>query len=242
MSFRTPLGVSHEAGEDWVLSHPLVFQGRDDFYVIRSGFRTNFASVPRPARWLFDSAGVNSEAGVLHDALWRETKRTDVASRVDPWDADGLFRRALRQAGATLITRWLMWLAVRAVASLSGRLGAKGPPVVAKVLQLAGLLVLGLAAVGIPTVVVLLGRVVYWVFEWATSLPALVLRREVNLPWPKGPSRPRPEASPEERLLIIRVEDPAGVRLAALLGDGDDTVLTEADLDSLGDDALAMAY
>ena len=123
MAFRTPLGVSHEAGEDWVLVHPLVFEGRDDLYVIRSGFRTNFASVPRPARWLFDSAGVNSEAGVLHDALWRESKRTDVDPRVDPWDADGLFRRALRQAGATLITRGLMWLAVRAVASLSGRLG-----------------------------------------------------------------------------------------------------------------------
>lgn len=242
MAFRTPLQVCHEAGEDWGLAAPLVFQGRDEFFVIRSTFRTDFASIPRPVRWLFESAGANSEAGVLHDALWRESQRTDVTPRVDPWDADGIFRRALRQAGGTLVTRWLMWLAVRLAASVDGRFGAQGPALPLKVLQLLVLLVVGFLAVGLPTLVVVLGRVVYWVIEWIVVLPDLVMRRSTNLPWPRGPKRPRPKATPGELLLIFPIDSDDGRKLGDLLGPGDHTVITEDDLRRLDEEAAASAY
>lgn len=75
--FCTPLSVRHEVGEEWRLLDPLVFEGNDDYFVMRKGFKTDFASIPRPVRWLFDTAGTNSEPGVLHDAVWRESKRDD---------------------------------------------------------------------------------------------------------------------------------------------------------------------
>ncbi len=238
MPFRTPLSVRHEIGEDWRLLDPLVFQGSRDFFVIRKGFRTDFASIPRPVRWLFDTAGANSEPGVLHDALWRESKRGDgVPSRVDPWDADGLFRRALRESGATALTRGLMWIAVRAVAIAGGRVGSAGPPLPVKVGQVAGMATVGVAAVGAPTAVAALGRIVYWIAEWLFALPwATVERmrgRRTNLPWPASRGHDPIEDPPREYLLIIPVDSEGGEALDAMLGPGGHTVVADEALDRL---------
>lgn len=51
MPFRTPLSVRHELDEEWRLLDPLVFEGREDFFVMRKDFKTDFASIPRPVRW-----------------------------------------------------------------------------------------------------------------------------------------------------------------------------------------------
>jgi len=247
MPFRTPLSVRHEIGEDWRLLEPLVFEGRDDFFVIRKGFRTDFASIPRPVRWLFDTAGTNSEPGVLHDAVWRESRRRDGRTpRVDPWDADGLFRRALRESGATAITRGLMWLAVRAAAIAAGRFGRSGPPLPVKLGQVTGMAAVGVVSVGVPTVVAFLGRIVYWVVEWLVAVPWLVFERArgmaTNLPWPKGRTRPRLEDPPREYLLVIPLRSPAGQALEAMLSPAHDRVVPDEALDSLPAEALASAY
>ena len=238
MPFRTPLSVRHEIGEEWTLLDPLVFEGRDDFFVIRKDFRTDFASIPRPVRWLFDTAGTNSEPGVLHDAVWRESKRTDGPDpRIDPWDADGLFRRALRETGATAITRGLMWIAVRAAAIAGGRFGTSGPSTPVKVGQVAGMAGVGVVSVGVPTIVAVAGRGFYWVVEWVVAVPWSVFERAkglgTNLPWPKGPEHHREEASPKECLLIIPKAGEAGIALARLLGEGNATVVDDAVLDDL---------
>ena len=245
--FRTPLSVRHEVGEEWRLLEPLVFEGRDDYFVIRKGFRTDFASIPRPVRWLFDTAGTNSEPGVLHDAVWRESKRTDgKAPRVDPWDADGLFRRALRESGATALTRGLMWIAVRAAAIAGGRFGRSGPPLPVKVGQVTGMAGVGIATVGLPTAVAAAGRAFYWVVEWAVALPWSLFERArgtaTNLPWPAGRSRDRPQDPPREYLLVIPTGSAAGVALGGMLGPGDDQVVRDEDLDALPTEAMESAY
>lgn len=246
MPFRTPLSVRHDIGEDWRLLDPLVFEGRDDFFVIRAGFRTDFASIPRPVRWLFDSAGANSEPGVLHDAVWRESKRHDGRTpRVDPWDADGLFRRALRESGATAMTRSLMWIAVRTAAIAAGRFGAAGPSLPVKIAQVAGMAAFGIATVGVPTAVAVVGRVVYWVAEWIAALVWWPFTqggdRAMNWPWPARRPDPRPDEPPREYLLVIDRDSEAGDALAAMLGDGDDIVLPDEALDRLPSETLATA-
>lgn len=246
MPFRTPLSVRHEVGEEWRLLEPLVFEGEREFFVMREGFTTDFASIPRAVRWLFDTAGTNSEPGVLHDALWRESKRTDgVTSRVDPWDADGLFRRALRESGATALTRALMWIAVRAVAVASGRFGRNGPPLPVKVGQVTAMATVGVASVGVPTAVTVVGRIFYWVLEWLVAIGWRRFERTngmtTNLPWPMGPKREHPTSPPREYLLVIPVDSAAGTVLRTLLGDGDDTVLRDHDLDALPAETLAAA-
>lgn len=236
--FRTPLSVRHEIGEEWRLLDPLVFEGRDDFFVIRKGFKTDFASIPRPVRWLFDTAGSNSEPGVLHDAVWRESKRADGPEpRIDPWDADGLFRRALRESGATAITRGLMWIAVRTAAIAGGRFGASGPSTPVKVGQVAGMAGMGVVSVGVPTVVAVAGRGFYWVVEWVVAVPWSLFERAkgmgTNLPWPKGPRHTPQEDPPKEYLLIIPKGGAAGTALAGMLGEGGARVLDDDALDAL---------
>lgn len=245
--FRTPLSVRHEVGEDWRLLDPLVFEGRRDLFVIRKDFRTDFASIPRPVRWLFDTAGPNSEPGVLHDALWRESKRTDgVTPRVDPWDADGLFRRALRESGATALTRGLMWIAVRAAAIAAGRIGRSGPRLPVKVAQVTGMAGVGIVTVGVPTVVAVVGRLFYWVVEWIVAVPWGLAERlrgkRTNLPWPARRGHEQMEDPPREYLLVIPIESPGGVALAAMLGPGDGTVVPDEALDHLPSETLRAAY
>lgn len=245
--FRTPLSVRHDVGEAWRLLDPLVFQGNRDFFVVRKGFRTDFASIPRPVRWLFDSAGTNSQPGVLHDALWRESKRTDgQPPRVDPWDADGVFRRALRESGATVLTRGLMWLAVRAAAIAAGRVGRKGPAWPVKLANLSGVAAVGIATVGLPTAVAVVGRIFYWVVDWLTAVPWAVFERlrgrQPNLPWPAGRGAARRQEPPREYLLVLSQHSPGGRALSAMLGVGDDTVIADEDLDQLPREAFESAY
>ena len=149
--FRTTLHVAHVDRKNWRLTKPLIWEGRWEFFIIRSDFRTDFASIPKPVRWLLDNAGRNAEAAVLHDAVWRESKRM-TGSRVDPWHADGVFRRALRQTGAPVLTRSLMWFAVRSAATVSGRFG-KGPKLSEKLSQLFAILLLGTVSALVPTVI-----------------------------------------------------------------------------------------
>jgi hypothetical protein len=219
--FRTPLEVRHTAGDDWRLTAPLVFEGNDEFFVIRAGFSTDFASIPRPFRWMFDSAGHNAEAGVLHDAAWRESKRTEGA-RIDPWDADGLFRRALRMNGATAAARGTMWVAVRTVAILSGRFGRRGPSLGWKLVQVIGMLLVAVGALGVPTIAVLGGLVLFWLVSWVIAPFWFFFERHwkdrTNWPWPVG-RRPREESIEEaiEHLVILRKDEPRGQVLAAEL-------------------------
>ena len=254
MTFRTPLSVRHEIGEEWRLLDPLVFEGTKEFFVIRRGFKTDFASIPRPVRWLFDTAGTNSEPGVLHDALWRESKREDAEPRVDPWDADGLFRRALRQSGATAMTRALMWIAVRAAAIAGGRFGKEGPALPVKVGQVAGMGAAGVVSVGAPTAVALMGRAFYWVVEWLVAVPWSFFERthgyETNLPWwpfrtstePGDEKEAALTKSPEELLLIIPVKSPAGEMLASWLSPKNDVVVADERLGQLPSEVFRAAY
>jgi uncharacterized protein DUF1353 len=249
--FRTTLEVAHIDREKWRLTRPLVWQGGWQFVVIRSGFETDFASIPKPVRWLLDNAGGNSEAAVLHDAVWRESKRPD--SRVDPWLADGMFRRALRETGSPALTRGLMWFAVRLAATVSGRFGKKGPRLAIKLFQLLFVFLLGAVTALGPTIVAGAGLFVYWLGSWVAAIvwyvtfERRVFKGGTNWPWIPWPSHgKKPTEQPLHKDLLVIAsfakdrttkdapnpsakEHAFAAKLAALLEAGGE--LTEAEID-----------
>ena len=258
--FRTALHVRHVQGKTWALTRPLVLEGRREFFVIKAGFQTDFASIPKPVRWLLDNAGANAEAAVLHDALWRESKRMPTPV-VDPWDADGIFRSVLRETGATALTRGLMWFAVRLVASVQGRLGRQGPRLAVKLAQLLGVFALGLCTAAGPTAVAMGGLVVYWVGNWVVSAAWWPLERHrfrhaTNWPWPWRPTAAaRHTAPPPDDLFVVLARPgsapapstalPASLALEALLAGERDVTNDEIDqalaVGNLGPDQDAPA-
>ena len=61
-------------------------------------------------------------AAIIHDYMWRERA---AAGEMDWVDADGVFRRAMRELGVPFLRRWIMWAAVRWGALIKPR-GRKG--------------------------------------------------------------------------------------------------------------------
>ena len=111
MPFETDaLTVRRRDDDTWTVVDPLVYRGAKDVFVVPSGFPTDFASVPRVFVWLIPRFGRYTAAAVLHDWLVRDGIRNRlVTSR----DADGIFRRVMREQGVPVVRRWLMWAGVR---------------------------------------------------------------------------------------------------------------------------------
>lgn len=155
--------VEEADAQFWIVREPLVYQGDVDRFEVPVGFRTDFASVPRPFVWLIPRYGVYTRAAILHDYL----SRSNEVSRAD---ADGLFRRALREAGVSVPRRYLMWAAVRFGSGLAGaRFG--------DVFTFLLVAIPAVAYLAVPAVVVLLALLLFWLVELAFWVGAKVARR-----------------------------------------------------------------
>lgn len=110
MPFRSSLILRKVNSELWSLTRPLHYRGRDQGFTVPEGFYTDFATVPGIMTWLVPKTGKYTEAAVLHDYLCtRGIELGLVSSR----DADGIFRRTMRELGVGPVRRWLMWAGVR---------------------------------------------------------------------------------------------------------------------------------
>ncbi|CCG02967.1 DUF1353 domain-containing protein [Blastococcus saxobsidens] len=96
--------------EHWGVVEPLVYRGTRDRFVVPAGFRTDFATVPRVVVWLVPRFGRYTAAAILHDWLCTVGIESGV---VTAREADGVFRRVLRESGVPVVRRWLMWCGVR---------------------------------------------------------------------------------------------------------------------------------
>ncbi|WP_067545795.1 DUF1353 domain-containing protein [Nocardia crassostreae] len=166
------LVVEEVDGEYWLLREPLIYRADVQEFAIPSGFRTDFASVPRVLVWLIPRYGVYTRAAILHDFLIR-------SAAVSKADADGIFRRAMREAGVSVPRRWMMWAAVR----IASRLAGIKPGEFLLFLMIAVLSVLFLT---IPVLVILLALLVFWFVElafWACS--RMTQRTERPAPGPE---------------------------------------------------------
>lgn len=138
----------------WTLLEPLTYQGRQESFTVPAGFITDLASVPRIFTWLIPNYGKYTKAAVLHDYLCA----TKVINRSD---ADGLFRRTMRELGVPFLQRWVMWAAVRTKPFL----------------EAAGFVeTIQWLLVGIPALVfVIIPALVVWVFLFLFELIAYVI-------------------------------------------------------------------
>lgn len=109
MPFTTSLVVQQVGDDTWVLVEDLVYEGNVDTFTVTAGTPTDFASVPKPFRWLVPKYGRYNKAAVLHDWLWKMARRGEFSR----CDADGIFRRTMRELEVPFLLRWLMWTAVR---------------------------------------------------------------------------------------------------------------------------------
>ncbi|RBY82526.1 hypothetical protein DQ238_04380 [Geodermatophilus sp. TF02-6] len=147
----------------WAVVDPLVYRGDRDRFFVPAGFRTDLATVPRLVAWLVPRFGAYTRAAILHDWLCTEGIRSGV---VTSREADGLFRRVMREAGVPVLRRWLMWTGVRwgALASPLRRPGwAHSAPGVLAISVLAAPLVVP------PALVIAPGLVVYMLAEWVVG-------------------------------------------------------------------------
>lgn len=165
------LTVRRVDAERWELVDELVYEGRRDRFVVPAGFRTDFASVPRPVTWLVPRFGVYTLAAILHD--WLVTEGLDA---VTARDADGIFRRVMRESGVPVLRRWIMWAGVRWGALTDERRRAGW------LVSAPGVLVVSVLAAPLvvpPAVVIAPGLLVYGLAERLVSL--VVPRRDQEL-------------------------------------------------------------
>jgi uncharacterized protein DUF1353 len=106
----TSVEVRQLSDREWELLRRIRYEGTDRWFEAPVGMDTDFASVPRVFAWLLPRYGRYTKAAIVHDRLWRE----DVPAKLlDLRDADGIFRRAMRELGVPFLQRWVMWAAVR---------------------------------------------------------------------------------------------------------------------------------
>ena len=153
----------------YVLTAPMVYKGRDDVFIVPTGFVTDLASIPSFLTWLVPIAGLADRAAILHDSFCVGLENGEPA--VSARDADNIFRRTLRELGVPTVRRWLMWAGVRwgALGTPSRRPGwlRDAPAVI-------GISVLALPIVLPASVVVGLGLLLYTVAEMAARCAANV--------------------------------------------------------------------
>lgn len=75
-------------------------------WIVPRGFITDFASIPRLLRWVFNINGKSRRAAVLHDYLYV----MQITTRAE---ADAMFLEALEACGVDWATRQSMYLGVR---------------------------------------------------------------------------------------------------------------------------------
>ncbi|MGH2759579.1 MAG: DUF1353 domain-containing protein [Actinomycetota bacterium] len=172
--------------KNWELLAPLRYEGKFEPFDIPAGMRTDFASVPRPFVWLIPRYGTYTKAAILHDYLWRQHAKTGKMT----WaDADGIFRRAMRELGVAFLRRWITWSAVRMASLFTKRGGRTGWT--DDILQAIVFWLFGILIVGPPGVLILIALALFYLLEYAVWLVLSGARALRRAPPPKNINQPK---------------------------------------------------
>lgn len=167
--------VQQHDEEQWIVWESFSYRAARETYTVPRGMCTDFASVPRPFVWYLPRYGPYTLAAVLHDHLWRDLAATGKLSYVD---ADGIFRRAMRELDVPFLHRWLMWAAVRwaALVKPGGRDGwsAQAPRVLL-------LTAVALPVMATPVAAILWAMVQLYVLEVVLWVPLALHARWARL-------------------------------------------------------------
>jgi hypothetical protein len=94
----------------WRLNNLVSFYDQGILYVVRRGYVTDFASVPRFIWWLVPPYGAYTAAAIVHDYLITDALP---AGRISSRRVDRVFREAMKELDVSFVRRWLMWAGVR---------------------------------------------------------------------------------------------------------------------------------
>lgn len=161
----------------WEVRKALKYEGKLDHYTVPIGMDTDFASVPRAFVWFLPRYGSYTMAAILHDYLW---KVRAAKGRMDWVDADGIFRRAMRELNVPFLRRWIMWAAVRWVA-LFKPAGRKGW--LREGWRVLLFSILSLPFVGPPALLIVIALAAFYLVElvfWALIRLAAGVRTEIQ--------------------------------------------------------------
>ena len=195
MPFTGDVVVREISDDSWRLVEPLEYWGNVDRFVIEAGFETDFASVPKIFTWLLPRYGKYTKAAILHDWLCARARK----GLIPRCDADGIFRRSMRELGVPFLRRWLMWTAVRLDAAKHGGPGELFRPSAASLVSFLAVATFGLAYVLVPAAVILLALVVFFLAEWIAYLPLAAAsrwRKHPVAPPVPAPARPADDIAP----------------------------------------------
>jgi hypothetical protein len=167
---------------DWELLRILEYLGDRDRFEVPAGMRTDFASVPRVFVWFLPKYGRYTKAAILHDYLWRTAVP---AGQLRLAEADGIFRRAMRELGVPFLRRWMMWAAVRmgALVKPGGRKGWLRDS-----WRVIPLLLLALPVVGPPALVILVALILFYLIELLIYVPLRLFGRKARAPQAPAPA------------------------------------------------------
>ena len=162
--------------------------------VIRSGFRTDLASIPRALHWLLPPSGPYEAAAIRHDQgcddlnhYWAAIRAAVAGQPIglrlparDSRTVDRAFRQDLRDLGMGVIRRWMMWLGVRLGALVSP---ARRPGILPDLPMMLLLLAANLWVV-LPTLVCTLAVTILDLIEPSTRRPTAPTRQDGRVPIP----------------------------------------------------------
>lgn len=151
--------------KNWKVLEGFRYEGKLRPFDVEAGQSTDFASVPRLFVWFLPRYGRWTKAAILHDHLWRNAVGKGEIAYID---ADGLFRRAMRDLDVPFLKRWIMWGAVRWGALLKPE-GRKGWLREAPRVLLVSLLALPIVLP--PAVLVAVALVVFFLVECVVWVP-----------------------------------------------------------------------
>lgn len=117
--FLTPLDLRHIGERKFELTRPLIYEdSRGMFWEVPAWFKTDLASVPRAAWYLFPPSGEYAAAAVLHDYLTEN--RVKIANRdhiaLTQKVIDKMFLEAMKATGTSMLRRYPIYGAVRVFA------------------------------------------------------------------------------------------------------------------------------
>jgi Protein of unknown function (DUF1353) len=114
--FREPLKFIYLDGTKWELAETVIYDAPaypHDQLTIPAGWKTDFASIPRPFWALLPPTGQYGLAAVVHDWLWNHPA-LDSGKTLSAAEVDSIFLDAMAELNVPRLTRYTMYGAVRA--------------------------------------------------------------------------------------------------------------------------------
>ena len=107
MPFLTDLKVESWRRSRWKLIEKLEYGSESGaLFIVKPGFITDLASIPRPLRLIFEVNGKHRKAAVLHDWLYK-------SKELSRSKCDELFLEAMKSTGVSYWKRYMMYWGVR---------------------------------------------------------------------------------------------------------------------------------